>query len=248
MIISRNVTWAANQKPSSKPSVVDSVNEGGLPPPPIALVCHYVKQEQTDKALSSLLKFNPEIQRVYVVDTSVEQTYSSDNPKIKILRLPNGLHADGVNLGLEHIIRTQFRRRDKRVLLIDSDVEFQGPIKGLPEGVLVGQLLDRRNCELSVRPRIRPCFCVMDFGFLHEHSIKFHDWGRISPENRLILGHDPMNEALKNPEFHKARKTQKTPWYDVGSTIYESVDEAGGKIVNFDWGGFMIHAGGGSWR
>ena len=226
-----------------------------IAPPSIALCCHYCKPEQTRTALESLLKFNPRIKRIVLVDTSEAQDAPKDIPMCTMLSMPNGLHSDGVNFGLKHIQRTHTRAKDKRVLLIDSDVEFTAAIPDVPEATLAGKVIDKRKRErgwLSSNPRIHPCFCVIDFGFLREHGIQFMDWSRISDDNKLLLGHDPKTEVLANPEFQKAKERQYATngpaWYDVGGTMYEDVEKAGGVIVDFDWGGFMKHLGGGSWR
>lgn len=229
-----------------------------MTPPSIAMTCHYRDKAQTDKAINSLLDTTPEVKKVIVVDTSIEQDYTNQDPRVKIINLPNGLHSDGVNFGLQHLYRTQMSRRDKRVLLMDSDVEFTAPIPLLPEGVLVGRIVDKRcrpegtedinKVWLSVLQRVHPCFCVIDYGFLHAHKIPFMDWTRITEDNKLILGHNPKADAMDNPKYPAIRAAQKSAWYDVGSTMYEDVVAAGGKISHFDWSGFMKHKIGGSWR
>lgn len=232
----------------AKPNVIPAQQvQGILPPPPIAMTCHYKNKEQTDKAVSSLLANSPETKRVIVVDTSVEQDYTNDDSRVKIINLPGGKHSDGVNFGMNFLYKTQKTRKDKRVLLMDSDVEFFKPIPKLPEGVLVGQLCDRLNARYPIYPRIHPCFCVIDYGYLQEHKIPFHDWSRIANGNELILSNDPKKDVF-SPNFRKVREQDSNPWYDVGSTMYEDVKKEGGKIVNYDWSGFMIHKEGGSWR
>ena len=220
---------------------------GVLPPPALAMTCHYKNKAQTDVAIKSLIKFHPEVKKIIVVDTSVEQDYTFEDPRVKIINLPNGLHSDGVNFGMDFIYKNQKSRKDKRVLLIDSDVEFFQPIPKLPEAVLIGQIIDKSKMKPSVLPRIHPCFCVMDYGFLAEHKIPFMDWNRITDENQLILSHNPKETVINNPEFPKVRENQKSSWYDVGSTMFEDVKKAGGKIENFDWAKFMYHRHGGSW-
>lgn len=258
MIIPEPVNWAVDIDKITPNRLNEHQNTNLVPLPSIALTCHYKNKEQTDVAIASLFKNCVDVKKLFVVDTSIEQNYVHADPRVKVLKLPNGLHSDGVAFGLKHLYRTQMSRKDRRVLLIDSDVEFTKEITKVPEGVLLGMIVDKRSRPegtedvnptwLSILPRIHPCFCIINYGFLHEHGIPFMDWSRIDKDNMLILSHNPRQTVMDNPDFPSIRKAQKHPWYDVGSTMFEDVQKAGGKIVNFNWTGFMIHKGGGSWK
>ena len=134
----------------------------------------------------------------------------------------NASHGNAVNKSFE-LVTT------KHMLLIDSDVlildDIMKPYKIFQEGgfALMGEVVGDRGGK-SLYPRVNPWFCFMDLEQLKEHDIKFYDHYRT-----------------------KVLKSEKI--YDIGSTMFEDVLNAGLTIADAKMEGkYFKHYEGMSWR
>lgn len=192
------------------------------------LTCNYNTPEITKNMLRSLNRNAGFIlDRVYVMDTSPNSgglaTYFPGDSGIVIEDLPNFSHGKAVNYGLNLI-------QNDHVLLIDSDVLFYKKIypiyEKFKEGnfTLLGNVSGDRGGK-SLYPRVDPWFCFINNMHLKEHNISFFD-----------------EDRTKNSR-------SSSTVYDVGSTMFEDVLNAGLKIANFNAENkYFKHYEGMSWR
>lgn len=136
--------------------------------------------------------------------------------------LPNTSHGDAVNEVFKTI-------QTKYILLVDSDVLFLRDINTVFEKfieggfALMGEVVGDRGGK-SLYPRVNPWFCFVDLEQLQEHDIKFYDHYRT-----------------------KELKSEKI--YDIGSTMFEDVINAGLTVADVKMEGkYFKHYEGMSWR
>lgn len=140
------------------------------------------------------------------------------------IKLSGSSHGEAVNSALE-LIDTP------HVLLVDSDIIFYKSFDTILERMIDGEFAlggevvgNRGGKELY--PRIQPWYCYINLKFLKENNIKFFDSDR----------------TIKS-------KKDGIRIYDIGSTMFEDVVNAGGKIANFSVENkYFKHYEGMSWR
>lgn len=239
------------QEPVSVNEVVDTspVEKAGADVPtapqtlevtPLVVMCHYKNAEMTTMSVKTLLKTNPWVKKVLLVDTSEEQDAPVDlDKRVQIVPLKGAVHANGVQKALDWAKSKLYagckKGKDKWVLLLDSDVLFDHDVSGIIKkaqddgNVLVGHEHPKRNniYGMLVLPRIHPAFCLMNISWLLRNDIPFTDWKRIKPLNMAPLSNKPGDWDVK-----KVHDEGLDRLYDVGGTMYEDVLKKGGKIWN----------------
>jgi len=132
-------------------------------------------------------------------------------------------HGEGVNLAMGRI-KTDY------ILLVDSDVllskDVKKPFDKFKESgaALMGNVSGDRGGK-SLHPRVDPWFCFMNLKQLKEHNIKFFD------------------------PIRTKRSRTESRIYDVGSTMFEDVMNAGLTVANVNLEGkYFTHYEGMSWR
>jgi glycosyltransferase involved in cell wall biosynthesis len=136
---------------------------------------------------------------------------------------PGLSHGEGVNFAMK------FADYDY-MLLIDSDVivhkDLKPAIDRFIDGgfALMGNVSGDRGGK-SLYPRVDPWFCFMNLKQLKEHNIKFFD------------------------PIRTKRSKSESRVYDVGSTMFEDVMNAGLTVANVNLEGkYFKHYEGMSWR
>jgi len=139
----------------------------------------------------------------------------------------NTSHGNAVNKAFE-MIQTRY------VLLVDSDVlflkDFNKPFNKFKEGgfALMGEVVGDRGGK-SLYPRVNPWFCFIDLEQLKKHNIKFYDGERT--------------------ERSKRNSTNPSRVYDIGSTMFEDIINAGLTIADVKMENkYFKHYEGMSWR
>ena len=191
------------------------------------LVCNYNTPDLILNLLKSVQLTCSNLPKVLVVDTSTNPTKEKDF--LEELGIPaiysgGSCHGDAVNLGFEKI-------QTDHVLLVDSDViclnDFQIPYEKFKDldFTLFGKVSGDRGGKL-LYPRVDPWHCFINLKHLKDHDIKFIDWERT------------MNSKQSGGRI-----------YDVGSTMFEDVMNAGLMIGNLAMGDkWFKHYEGMSWR
>lgn len=211
-----------------------------LDTPPVVLVCHYKNPLMTTMCICTLLKTNPWVKKVLIVDTSEEQDAPAElDKRVQIISLKGGNHSQGVQKGLDwartKIYAGHKRGHDKWVLLIDSDVLFDHDVSGIIHNareknyVLTGHEHPKRTnmYGMTILSRIHPAFCLMNVSWLFEKKIPFCNWSKIKPQNMPCLSNTP---GQWNPK--EVRERGLSQLYDAGGTMFEEVNQNGGKIWN----------------
>ena len=139
-----------------------------------------------------------------------------------LFEMPNSSHGEAVNKSFE-LVNTRY------MLLVDSDVlflqDFSKPYEKFKEGefALMGEVVGDRGGK-SLYPRVNPWFCFIDLKQLKEHDIKFYD-------------------------HHRTKEIKSGKIYDIGSTMFEDVVNAGLTIADAKMEGkYFKHYEGMSWR
>jgi hypothetical protein len=124
--------------------------------------------------------------------------------------------------------------KTKYMLLVDSDVLFlqdiKKPYEKFKEGefALMGEVVGDRGGK-SLYPRVNPWFCFIDVEQLKEHGIQFYDKERSEHSKRKLM----------NPQRV----------YDIGSTMFEDVINAGLTVADAKMEDkYFKHYEGMSWR
>lgn len=225
----------AATQPSPITSNVVSVEPGKMLATPVVMTCHYKNPQMTDMCLKSLLKTNSWVKKIYIIDTSEDQS-APEIPNSKIVPAKGCNHSQGVQKGLDWIWSKYFKGKiNSWVLLIDSDVIFDHDVSSLLADaqnrgcVLAGHMQHEKVCKKAnppcpILPRIHPAFCMMRLDWLKERKIPFMDWDRLQPEQLGCLGHRPQDWKVNG---------KLTKVYDVGATMLEDVTKNGGTVVDF---------------
>lgn len=159
------------------------------------------------------------------MNTSTEDSTLLDDNEIPYFNYRSGIHGEAVNLGLRKV-------NTRYALLVDSDIIFLQDYKKAFEKfkssdlTLMGKVVG--DCAgKSLYPRVEPWFCFIDVERLKSRKIQFFDRQR------------HMKRHLENVDRI----------YDVGSTMFEDVTNAGFNIGDVDLEGkYFHHFGGMSWR
>ena len=157
-----------------------------------------------------------------VINTGNEPFEKMSKPLWHTHFLKNTSHGDAVNAAFE-LVKTRY------MLLVDSDVlilkDFKKPFEKFKEHgfALMGEVVGDRGGK-SLYPRVNPWFCFIDLEQLKKHEIKFYDHYR--------------TKVLKSDKI-----------YDIGSTMFEDVINAGLSIGDAKMEGkYFKHYEGMSWR
>jgi hypothetical protein len=187
--------------------------------------CCYNTPELVVNLAKSIISSCEEKYNFSVINTSTvrECELMLDLYAIKYHNVPSLSHGDGVNVAME-LVDCDY------ILLIDSDVivhkDLKPAIDRFIEGdfALMGNVSGDRGGK-SLYPRVDPWFCFMNLKQLKEHNIKFFD--PIRTKNSRI----------------------ESRLYDVGSTMFEDVVNAGLTVANVNLEGkYFTHYEGMSWR
>lgn len=184
-------------------------------------VCNHDTPELIYNWHYSLKKVMPNFSNILVVDTGKYPLLGSHG-RFDEIYIPNTSHGNAVNKIFQSI-------NTKYIILTDSDVLFlqdiTKPFQKFKEGgfVLMGEVVGDRGGK-SLHPRVNPWFCFMDLEQLKHHNIQFYD-------------------------HHRTKEIKSEKIYDIGSTMYEDVLNAGLTIANAKMEGkYFKHYEGMSWR
>ena len=157
---------------------------------------------------------------------------------IKYIKNKGGTHSPSVDIALN-------KCKTKYALLLDTDIIFNASIEKLfkmfkqQKAQLMGEVCGSRG-GYNLHTRVHPWFCFIDVGFIKKNKIKFHDEKRIIESgSQYFYKSDPLHPYPNNEK----------PYYDVGSTFFEDIESAKGKILNFvpKQGNPYLHIEGVSW-
>lgn len=166
------------------------------------------------------------IPQILIIDTGFYPS-KDYNGKLRTYHMHCTSHGVAVNESFD-LVKTRY------MLLIDSDVLFLKDIKHPFEkfkecgAALMGEVVGDRG-DKSLYPRVNPWFCFIDLKQLKEHDILFYDKERTERSKRKLM----------NPPRV----------YDIGSTMFEDVVNAGLTIADVKMEGkYFKHYEGMSWR
>lgn len=186
------------------------------------LTCNFNTPYLIDGLLKSLIKTSSNLPKIFVMDTSTDQSCVVPD-HIPSFRFTGGTHGEAVNLAFKKI-------KTRYVLLVDSDIlflqDFKKPFEVFKQegavamGKIVGDVAGK-----SLYPRIEPWYCFLDLSVLNHFKIPFFDADRT------------------------ANSKNSNRIYDIGSTMFEDLNNRGMKIIDVDLEGkYFKHYGGMSWH
>lgn len=188
------------------------------------LTCNY----NTPFLIKNLIKSIKKTQKILpdeilVVNTGHDDPYEDFNTDSLSLYLQGRSHGEASNIVLRWSISNRY------ALLVDSDVLFlkdiSKPFQIFKDGgyALMGEVVGDRGGK-KLHPRVNPWFCFMDLKQLKQHNIQFYD-------------------------HHRTKEIKSDKIYDIGSTMYEDVINAGLTIAHAKMEGkYFKHYEGMSWR
>lgn len=144
-----------------------------------------------------------------------------DANNIGYLKTPGGTHSRSIDR-LLLTCNTQY------ALLVDSDIIFLEKIDKLLDimktnnATLMGEISGDRG-GYTLHQRIHPWFCLINVDHIRKNKIKFHDQKKIDDTNSNYF-----YEAVPINPF----KGNIRPFYDVGSTFYEEINNKKLKILD----------------
>ena len=190
------------------------------------LTCNYNTPNLIIKLLQSVKKTSSCLPNVIVINTSTEDESNKilSDYKIPYYNLKGASHGEAINLAFEKV-------KTKYVLLVDSDVIFLKDFYPVFEkfkssnlalmGKVVGNIANKNLYE-----RVEPWYCFIDYEKLKNNKIIFFDKERV-----------------------KKSKEEKIKIYDVGSTMFEDIQNADLLIGDVDLENkYFKHYGGMSWH
>lgn len=186
------------------------------------LTCNFNTPYLIDGLLKSLIKTSSTLPNVLVMDTSTDESCVVPD-YIPSFRFAGGIHGEAVNLAFKKI-------KTRYVLLVDSDILFLQDYKkpfevfkkegGVAMGKVVGDVAGK-----SLYPRIEPWYCFLDLSVLSRSKISFFD-------------------ALRTSTSKQSGRV-----YDIGSTMFEDLNNRGMKILDVNLENkYFKHYGGMSWH
>jgi hypothetical protein len=192
--------------------------------------CIYNTPHLITPLFKSFDKYHKNYKKV-VVNTSDQDTLEKECDDIldnialyKKIKLRGFSHGEAVNQALKLIDTSH-------VLLVDSDIifykGFDTILDRMIEGdfALGGEIVGNRGGK-ELYPRIQPWYCYINLTFLKNNNINFFDKTRT------------LNSKERGVKI-----------YDIGSTMFEDVVNAGGSIANFKVENkYFKHYEGMSWR
>lgn len=188
------------------------------------ITCNYNTPELIINLVKSIKKHCKNVPEIVVVETGsvVDSTLQVDG--VRYLYAQNSPHGIGVNKAFESV-QTEY------VLLVDSDVlflrDFEHPFNVFKNKnlTLMGKVVGDIGGK-SLYDRVQPWYCLINLKNLKEHGITFFDEERI-----------------------KKSKEERTKVYDIGSTMFEDVINAGLDVGDAELENkYFKHYGGMSWK
>lgn len=186
------------------------------------LTCNFNTPYLIDGLLKSLIKTASDLPNILVMDTSIENSQVVPD-YIPSFRFSGGTHGEAVNLAFKKI-------KTRYVLLVDSDILFLQDYKkpfevfkkegAVAMGNIVGDVAGK-----SLYPRIEPWYCFLDLSVLNHFKISFFD-------------------AVRTSNSKNSNRV-----YDIGSTMFEDLNNRGMKMIDVNLEGkYFKHYGGMSWH
>lgn len=186
------------------------------------VTCNYNTPDLITNLMVSIAKTCEDIPQVLVITTGEYPLLKPVKPLWQNHYIPNSSHGDAVNEAF-NLVKTRY------VLLVDSDVLFLDdiykPFEKFVKGnfALMGDVVGDRGGK-SLYPRVNPWFCFIDLDQLKEHDIKFYD-------------------------HYRTKEIPSEKIYDIGSTMFEDVSNAGLTIADAKMEDkYFKHYEGMSWR
>ena len=169
--------------------------------------------------------------------TNDETQKMLDSNGISYVKNPGGTHAKSMDIAFD-LCKTKY------ALVVDTDIIFKKNVIGM-FGKILESGIDLLGIECGDRggymlmPRIHPWFMFVNIESVKKNGIKFYDAERVKKsKSEGFYNNIPINDFI-SPE----------PMYDVGSTFYEDMKNAGLKISNTpviqNW---FQHYEGSSWQ
>ena len=205
------------------------------------ITCSYETPIITETMLKSFKDLHRDLKRMNLIiieNSNDDETRAVlDRNGIKYITNKGGTHSKSIDLAFNAC-------QTKYALIVDTDIIFKKNIVSLFEMIKTNSI-DLCGIECGDRggyrlmPRIHPWFMFVNVENIKKHGIKFHDDERIKrTQSEAFYNNIPINSIKLN-----------TPMYDVGSTFYEDVKNAGLKIANTpiiqNW---FAHYEGSSWQ
>ncbi len=186
------------------------------------VTCNYDTPDLITNLMVSLANTCDDIPYMLVISTGKYPLLNPMKPLWHNHNIPHTSHGDAVNEAFS-LVKTRY------MLLVDSDVlflkDFYEPYEKFKEGrfALMGEVVGDRGGKL-IYPRVNPWFCFIDLEQLKEHNIKFYD-------------------------HYRTKEIKSEKIYDIGSTMFEDVINAGLTIGNANMENkYFKHYEGMSWR
>lgn len=187
------------------------------------VTCNHNTDDLIYNLMASLAKFVINIpDELVVISTGDVPFEKTSKPLWYDYFFPNTSHGNAVNAAFE-LVKTRY------ILLVDSDVlflkDFKEPFEKFKEHgfALMGEVVGDRGGK-SLYPRVNPWFCFIDLEQLKKHGIKFYD-------------------------HHRTKVLKSDKIYDIGSTMFEDVINAGLSVGDAKMEGkYFRHYEGMSWR
>jgi hypothetical protein len=186
------------------------------------VTCNHNTPELVKNLVKSIRNTCINVPEITVIDTGEIGSGLEMISNVTYWMMLNTSHGVAVNKTFE-IIDTKY------ILLVDSDVlflkDFSEPFQKFKEGgfALMGEVVGDRGGK-SLYPRVNPWFCFMNLEQLKKHNIQFYD-------------------------FHRTKQMKSDKTYDIGSTMFEDVINAGLTIADVKMEGkYFKHYEGMSWR
>lgn len=188
--------------------------------------CSYNTPVITETMLKSLVDVSGrhfiDQNKLLIVDNSTDGRTASNLNRYNIpyIKNPGGRHEEGAQILLDNC-------STRYLLLVDTDVLFlknpSGVLDLIQNNNLLGKVTGSRGGKI-LKDRVDPWFCLIDIDFVKKHNIPF------SAEGREEWNQDAME-------------------YDVGTSFYEDIVNAGGSIKDIDLEKeYFEHIEGMSWQ
>lgn len=205
------------------------------------ITCSYETPKITETMLKSFKSRHPHLDKMHLIvmeNSNDDDTRSMLNENgIAYITNKGGAHSRSMDIAFD-ACKTEY------ALVVDTDIIFKKDIAPIFNMIknnhidLCGiQCGDRGGYKLMTR--IHPWFMFVNIKSVKKHDIKFHDEDRINKTcSQAFYKNIPLNNIRLD-----------IPMYDVGSTFYEDVKNAGLKIANTpiieNW---FVHYEGSSWQ
>ena len=205
------------------------------------ITCSFNTPEHTKTMLKSFVKVHgPGPFNIIVMENSTNDETSKFLSENGIFYISNkgGRHSQSI----DELI---FTCNTKYALLVDTDIVFKKHIGKLLDvmkkngGVIMGEICGNRG-GYNLKTRMQPWFCLLNTDEIKGHHIRFHDQKRINE-----TGSNYFYESIPiNPN-----QNNSNPFYDVGATFYEDINNAGLKILDARGiSSYYSHYEGSSWQ